>query len=387
MGNYSRSGWGLDRLVGRLVPACAGAALAACATTAEPPPPSAPPPAAPAPAAAPVAAPRPLVTTAAPRMRADAPLQYTVKAGDTLWGIANRFLLDPWQWPEVWVVNGQVRNPHKIYPGDVLTLVNVDGQPQLSRTSGVGMERLSPQVREMPMDGAIPMIPIEAIRNFLRGPRLVTNDELGTSPYVLAFDDDRLAGSQGLNVYVQNLQPQQAYTYSVIRKGEVYRDPDNGDVLGYEGVPVGDAEVVEYGKPSTALLSRTTREALVGDRLLPAEPEAFSENFYPRAPTGEIGGRIISVADGFSQIGQYQIVTLNRGSNHGLEPGHVLDILQANRRARDPMTGRLVELPETFAGQLIVFKVTPRVSFGLVMSITEPVHKLDKVEKPVAGRR
>jgi LysM repeat protein len=373
--------------MGRLVPACAGVALAACATTVEPPPPAAAPPAPPAPAAAPAGAPRPLVTNAAPRLREDAPLQYTVKAGDTLWGIANRFLLDPWQWPEVWVVNGQVRNPHKIYPGDVLTLINVDGQPQLSRTSGVGVERLSPQVREMPLDGAIPMIPIDAIRNFLRGPRLVTNEELADSPYVLAFDDERLAGSQGLNVYVQNLEPQKSYTYSVIRKGETYRDPDNGDVLGYEGIPIGDAEVVEYGKPSTALLSRSTREALVGDRLLPGEPEAFSENFYPRAPKDEIGGRIISVADGFSQIGQYQIVTLNRGSNHGLEPGHVLDILQSNRRARDPYTGRLVALPETFAGQLIVFKVTPRVSFGLVMSITEPVHKLDKVEKPLAGRR
>lgn len=384
MGNYSRSGWGLDRLGSLIVPVVAGAALAACATTPEPSPPPPPPP--PAPVAAPVApapAPQPL---AAPVLREDAPLQYTVKAGDTLWGIANRFLLDPWQWPEVWVVNGQVRNPHKIYPGDVLTLVNVDGQTRLTRTSGVGVERLSPQVREIPLDGAIPMIPIDAIRNFLRGPRLVTNDELGASPYVLAFDDERLAGSPGLNIYVQNLEPEKSYTYSVVRRGEVYRDPDNGDVLGYEGVPVGDAEVLEYGKPSTAVLSRSTREALVGDRLLPTEPEAFSENFYPRAPADKIGGRIISVADGFSQIGQYQIVTLNRGSNHGLEPGHVLDILQANRKARDPYTGRLVALPETFAGQLIVFKVTPRVSFGLVMSITEPVHKLDKVEKPVAGR-
>lgn len=376
--------------MGRLVPAAAGAALAACATTAEPPPPpAAPPPPPPAPAAAaPAGAPQPLVTTTAePALREDAPLQYKVKAGDTLWGIANRFLLDPWQWPEVWFVNGQVRNPHKIYPGDVLSLVNVDGQTRLTRTSGVGVERLSPQIREVPLDGAIPMIPIDAIRDFLRGPRLVTNDELGASPYVLAFDDEHIAGGAGVGVYVQNLPESKAYTYSVVRKGEVYRDPDDNEILGFEGVPVGDAEVLEYGQPSTAVLSRTTREALVGDRLLPAEPEAFSENFYPRPPAGPIGGRIISVADGFSQIGQYQIVTLNRGSNHGLEPGHVLDILQANRKAKDPYTGRYVALPETYAGQLIVFKVTPRVSFGLVMSITEPVHKFDKVEKPVAGRR
>ena len=376
------------------VPAVATFALAACATTADKPPP-APPPPPPEPASTPILrGPAPLAPTTtmvatAPVVREDAPLEYVVKKGDTLWGIANRFMLDPWQWPEVWYVNDQLRNPHKIYPGDRLRLVYVDGRARLStddRTSG-GLERMSPQVREMPLDGAIPMIPIDAIRHFLRGPRLVTNDELGASPYLLAFDDEHLVGGAGVSIYVENLEPEKAYTYAVVRKGQVYKDPDNGDVLGYEALPVGDAEVVEYGEPSTAILSRSSREALVGDRLLSAEPEAFSENFYPRAPAAPINGSIIAVTDGVSQIGQYQIVTMNRGSNHGLEPGHVLDILQANRVAKDPYSFRRIKLPETYAGKLIVFKVTPRVSFGLVMSITEPVHQFDKVEKPMAGRR
>ncbi|TDU28127.1 LysM domain-containing protein [Panacagrimonas perspica] len=368
------------------------AVLAACATTTQAPEPAPVPPPE-AVVAEPVAPVRPAPTPlleSAPVVREDAPLEYVVKKGDTLWGIANRFMLDPWQWPEVWYVNDQVRNPHKIYPGDRLKLVYVNGRPRLgtdTRVSGVGVERLSPQVREEPLDGAIPIIPIDAIRNFLRGPRLVTSDELNASPYLLAFDDDHLVGGQGVNIYVENLEPEQAYTYSVVRRGEMYRDPDNGDTLGYEAIPVGDAEVLEYGKPSTALLSRSLREALVGDRLLPAEPEAFSENFYPRAPAGAIDGRIIAVTDALSQIGQYQIVTLNRGTDHGLEPGHVLDILQSNRIAQDPYSIRRVKLPDSFVGQLIVFKVTPRVSFGLVMAITEPVHKMDKVEKPVAGRR
>lgn len=393
MGNYSRSGWGLDRLKRVVVGMGTAAALSACATTPQTPEPApSSQPVAEAPAAA-EPAPRPAPTPiepVAPVVREDAPLEYVVKKGDTLWGIANRFMLDPWQWPEVWYVNDQVRNPHKIYPGDRLKLVYVNGRPRLStdqRVSGVGVERLSPQVREQPLDGAIPIIPIDAIRNFLRGPRLVTNDELNAAPYLLAFDDDHLVGGMGVHIYVQNLEPEKAYTYSVVRRGSMYRDPDNGDSLGYEAIPVGDAEVLEYGTPSTAVLSRSVREALVGDRLLPAEPEAFSENFYPRAPAGPIDGRIIAVTDALSQIGQYQIVTLNRGTDHGLEPGHVLDILQANRVAQDPYHIRRVPLPESFAGQLIVFKVTPRVSFGLVMSITEPVHKLDKVEKPVPGRR
>lgn len=398
MRNYSRCGLEVDRLKIPALTVAATLVLAACVSTPAPTVTSTA--AAPAPAqqqadAAPIfvpaATPIPgVVNTPPPVIREAAPLIYTVQAGDTLWGIANRFLLDPWQWPEVWYVNDQIGNPHRIYPGDVLRLMVVNGRPQVireDRYSAADTDRGSPQVRETPLADAVPMIPLDAIRDFLRGPRLVTNDELGASPYLLAFADENIVGGAGMSVYVQNLQADKTYHYAVVRRGKTYRDPDNGDLLGYEAVPVGEAEVREFGKPSTAMLSRTSREALIGDRLLPVEPEAFSENFFPRAPKGEIGGRIISVIDGFSQIGQYQIVTLNRGSNSGLEPGHVLDILQAGRSAKDPYSNKRVALPETFAGQLIVFKVTPRVSFGLVMAVTRPVHELDKVEKPVPGRR
>lgn len=403
MRNYSRSGGGNDRVPAAWAAALATVLVSGCASTrgvsetnsaGEAPsvsgqPADDPTPAAAAPLQTSAAAPGSL-SSAAPATRSDAPLIYTVKPGDTLWGIANRFLLDPWQWPEVWYVNDQIANPHQIYPGDVLKLVYVNGRPRLLRdsdTASLGVERLSPQVRELPLDSAIPTIPLEAIRNFLRGPRLVTNDELSTSPYVLAFADEHLIGGSGVQIFVQNLPESSAFNYAVVRRGQIYRDPDNGDLLGYEAIPVGEAEVRDFGAPSTAVLSRTFREALIGDRLLTAEPEAFSENFYPRAPDADIDGRIIAVTDGVAQIGQYYIVAMNRGTDHGLEPGHVLDILQAGRRAPDPYSIRSIALPETFAGQLIVFKVTPRVSYGLVMSVTEPVHVLDKVEKPVAGRR
>ena len=393
MGNYNRCGRRVGHFKCLTTIAAVALVLVGCAAVPEPTvtATAAAPvvPEAPSIVAPPAAAPTTL-NASPPVIREAAPLIYTVQRGDTLWGIANRFLLDPWQWPEVWYVNDQIGNPHRIFPGDVLKLMVVDGRPQLireDRYSAGNTDRGSPQVRETPLADAIPMIPLDAIRDFLRGPRLVTNDELGASPYLLAFADENIVGGAGMAVYVQDLEPDKAYHYAVVRRGKTYRDPDNGDLLGYEAVPVGEAEVREYGKPSTAMLSRTSREALIGDRLLPVEPEAFSENFYPRAPKGEIGGRIISVIDGFSQIGQYQIVTLNRGSNSGLEPGHVLDILQAGRRAQDPYTKKQVPLPETFAGQLVVFKVTPRVSFGLVMAVTRPVHELDKVEKPVPGRR
>lgn len=376
MGNYRRSGWGLVRLSSVTLIAAAVACLTACATqpaaAPEPPPPP------PAPAAQPPPPPAPAAPVS---VRQDAPLVYVVKKGDTLWGIANRFLLDPWQWPEVWYVNDKIRNPHLIYPGDVLRLVNVNGRAMLTREGG-GLERVSPQVREMPLEGAIPMIPLDAIREFLRGPRLVTKDELGTAPYLLAFVDDHIVGGSDNGIFVKNMPSDQGFQYSVFRPGETYRDPETNDILGYEGIPVGEAEVREYGEPATAMLATTYREALIGDRLLPIDKIGFTDNFYPHAPGSAVGGRIISVFEGTSQIGQYMIIAINRGTDQGIEPGHVLDILQAGRRTSDPFDGKTVALPDTYAGDALVFKVTPRVSFALVMSAIRPVHKLDKVEKP-----
>lgn len=326
----------------------------------------------------------------------EAPLIYVVKPGDTLWGIAKRFLKDAYQWPEVWYANDtKVTNPHLIFPGDVLKLVYKNKRPVVVREETplpppepLNVARLSPQIRNLELPAAIPTIPLEAIRDFLRGPRLVTADQLAASPYLLAFSEEHIVGGSGNGIYVQNLKTRGNQTYfDVVRKGEVYRDPDDNEVIGYEAMPIGEAEVTKFGEPSKAVLSRTFREALLGDHLLPSEADAFRANFYPRPPPREIRGRIISVYDGVSQIGQYQIVAMNRGAQHGLEQGHVLDILQAGVLAPDPYSKRRVRLPDEHAGQLLVFKVTPRVSFGLVMEVTRPVHRLDKVEKPVPGRK
>ncbi len=319
-----------------------------------------------------------LSSQAAPRMRSDAPLHYVVKPGDTLWQIANRYLLDPWQWPEIWTVNEQVRNPHLIYPGDELTLSVVNGRPQL----GLDVERLSPQVRSLPLDAAIPTIPLEAIRDFLRGPRLVTPEQLKAAPYLLAFVDAHLIGGEGNLIYVKNLPAQSASSWAVVRSGQAYRDPDDNRILGYEALPIGTADIMEPGQPATARLSQTAREALVADRLLPVEPEAFRADFHPHAPTHPVGGRIIAAFDGLSQISQFQIVAINRGSDHGLEPGHVLQILQAGARVADPYASGKVQLPDQPAGLMLVFKTTPRLSYALVMNVTRPAHPLDKVEAP-----
>lgn len=323
-------------------------------------------------------------------LREDAPLHYVVKKGDTLWGISSYFLRDPWQWPELWYVNGKIANPHLIYPGEVLTLVLVNGRPRLARDSDLSLERLSPRVRVESLDDALPAIPIEAIRNFLRGPRVITEDEARRAPYVVEFTGEHLTGAEANGVFVKNLPDKPAtaaYSWAVVQVGDPYRDPETHELLGYEAIPAGEAELRKPGAVATMALTKSSREVLVGDRLLPIEPENFGSSFYPHAPAAPVDGRILSVFDGLTQIAQYQIVALNRGSNHGVDVGTVLQIDQAGRNVRDPYGTQAVTLPDQYAGLLLVFKVTPKLSYGLVMKADRPLHVLDKVRNPAPSQR
>lgn len=319
-------------------------------------------------------------------LRSDAPLQYVVKKGDTLWDIAQQFLLDAWQWPEIWYVNDQVRNPHLIYPGDVLTLISRDGRTMLT-IGEAGPNRLSPRIRTSDLADAIPTIPIDAIRDFLKGPRLVTREELRRAPYILSFVDPHIIGGASDDIYIKNLPHNAQTEYEAVRLGEPYVDPDSGQTLGQEALPVGRVEIRAYGTVATGRITSSEREARAGDPLLKPKAESFDANFYPHAPERPVKGRILTVYDGVTSIGQYMVVAINKGAVDGIEPGHVLSILQADRSARDPHTGRREALPDAFAGRMLIFKTESRVSYGLIMSAVRAIHVLDKVEKPVSGER
>lgn len=358
-----------------------------------------------APAAAPEAAPTEVAEPV--ELQENAPLRYVVKKGDTLWGIANKFLKDSWQWPELWYVNAKVKNPHLIYPGDELYLYYVNGAPRLARmgegepggTAGPGPDSgpalppggegaMTPRVRESKLDQAIYAIPLESIRAFLRGPRMIDEDLLDDAPYVIGFETKKLLGGSDDVAYALEVEDKSITQYQVVRRGGAYRDPDDDDVIGYEVVPVGDAEVRVFGDPSTIYLRRATIEARSGDYLLPMEQDPLETRFVPHAPDKPVGGRIISVHDGFSQIGQYQIVAINRGTQHGIEAGHVLAVMQAGREAKDPYSfiGYKVRLPDVKAGTAMVFKTMPRMSYALIVSATQAIHLQDKVEKPEPGQ-
>ncbi len=311
------------------------------------------------------------------------PLRYVVKRGDTLWDIADYFLADPWYWPELWYANPDIANPHLIYPGDILELVWVDGRPQLRRAEPRRGERLSPEIREQPIDAAIPTIPLDAIRQFLNGPRLVTEEELDEAPYVIHFLDEHLIGGTGDELYVRKADPTDGDDYALIRPGQRYIDPDNGELLGYEAIPVGRVTMSAFADVSTGEIQRSYRESLIGDRLLPVTNETLlASDFYPHAPEKPVDGGLIAVFDGVSEIGQYQIVVLNRGEVDGIERGHVLDILQTGRQTRDPLTGERLTLPDLKAGTLMVFEVEQELSFALIMRATRAVHVHDSVRNP-----
>lgn len=325
-----------------------------------------------------------------PELNPDVPLEYVVKRGDTLWDIAEYFLRDPWLWPELWNANPQVENPHLIFPGEVLYLVWVDGRPRLQREPPEprNLVRVRPQIRSTPLEAAIPTIPLDEILAFLKGPRVIDSDTYEDAPHIVAFGDNRLLGSDEADAYVRHADEANGYQYAVVRKGQVYRDPDTGKLLGYEAIPVATADIQRFEKVSHARLSESNLEVRELDRLMPQAYSDFRTDFYPHAPTENIEGRIIAVYDGVSQIGQYQIVTLNRGSKHGIEAGHVLRVMQAGEKIRDPKSSRLapkIQLPDVDAGHLMVFLTYEDLSYGLIMRATRPIHILDKVVNPVPG--
>jgi LysM repeat protein len=338
----------------------------------------------------------------------NAPDSYTVKSGDTLWGISQMFLNQPWYWPELWYLNPQVKNPHLIYPGDVLSLVTVDGQTRLTVTqrgdagnaadqvTRGGGGRLSPQVRSEPLSGAITTIPYNVVSAFLGRPSVLSKDEVKQAPYLINVRGKHIVGSAGDEVYARGVSSAgEGVRYNIVHVDEPLYDPDNHDLLGYKGVYVGTGPVTAPGDPAKLKLNETTLEVLPGDKLF-AETYPYNVDFVPHAPTSAVDGRIFSV-NGIFISGRYQVVAINRGTKAGVEVGHVLAIHQAGEtikdvyadgRSADPMhtpsglfKGK-VKLPDERVGTVLVFKTYERMSYALIMDAALPVSVGDFVRNP-----
>lgn len=360
------------------------------------------------------------------QLNSNHPDRHVVKKGDTLWGISGKFLKDPWLWPKVWQFNRtEIKNPHLIYPGDVVVLDRSGKNPRLRLLREA--VTLQPGAVEEPLDKeAISTIPLSVISPFLNQPLVIEKDQLATSPRIIGAQDNRVVLSPGTRVYINDLNEGDGLDWFVYRPGKNLVDPDTKEVLGIEANYLGNARITKYGEPASADITKVKEEIFTKDRLVVSGDEVTT-NFVPRAPESVITGRIMHIYGGVAEGGPQSIVSLNRGSTDGVEVGHVLAINRYGRVIKDPeyqkdknapskpklkelnfdvTTGPdgkkivnfekepvdpsgkivlepgMVKLPDERVGLLMVFRVFDRVSYALVMQASEPVYELDAVTTP-----
>ena len=328
----------------------------------------------------------------------NAPDSHTVKRGDTLWDISRMFLKSPWRWPELWGMNlDQVRNPHLIYPGQVLYLDKSGGRARLrvGQQLADGTIKMSPRVRASSTDdGSIPSIPFHLIEPFLNEAVVFQANELATAPRIVATQEGRVLLGRGDSAYVRGEIPMQK-DFRIFREAKPLKDPISGEILGYEGQYVGAAEYARQGEtrngadgkpeiiPATFSVTSVKQEANIGDRLAPAPAREYT-NYAPHAPQGALDGYIVSVYGDAITAGQNQIVALNKGARDGIERGHVLALWRSGAKVidRTDSSRPTIKLPDERHGMLFVFRVFDRVSYALILSVKEPVQAGDRFTQP-----
>ena len=331
-------------------------------------------------------------------LAANAPESYTVKPRDTLWDISKLFLNRPWRWPELWGMNlEQIRNPHLIYPGQVLYLDKSDGRARLrmGQPSGVSNEKLSPRVRSQSSDDlAIAAIPLHLIEPFLNEAVIFDTNELAAAPRIVAAQEGRVLLSRGDTAYVRGDLGNQL-DYRIFREPKPLKDPTTGEVLGFEATYVGTADYRQPGEtrtgadgkaeivPATFAVTSIRQEAGIGDRLA-AVPERQFSNYAPHAPQSAMAGQIASIYGEGLNAGQNQIVSLNKGARDGMERGHVLALWRDGARTVDTTDAKkpAMKLPDERHGLLFVFRVFDRMSYALILSVKEPVKAGDRFTQP-----
>lgn len=326
------------------------------------------------------------------------PERHVVVKGDTLWGISGQFLKDPWQWPKVWRMNReQIKNPHLIYPGDVVVLDTSSGSPQLKLLRET--VTLQPGIREEALEKeAIFTIAPNVIEPFLSQPLLIENGKLDTAPRIIAGQDNRVILSPGTRVYVNNINDGEGTHWNIYRPGEVLRDPDTNEVLGTEAIYLGDVDIARFGEPATGDIVRAKEEIFTKDRLV-VSPDEFKSSFVPHASEAQISGRIMRIYGGVAEGGPNTVVSINRGKNDGLEEGHVLAISRYGRIIKDPeykksdiekvssqdkpaLQPGQIKLPDERVGLMMIFRTFDRVSYGLIMNTTDAIYTADSVHTP-----
>jgi LysM repeat protein len=308
-----------------------------------------------------------------------APDRHVVTSGDTLWGIAAKFLKDPYRWGELWKLNAEeIKNPQRIYPGQVIALDKSGNQPRLKLVTFVEQRR--EHIESLKKD--IPSIPPQEIEPFLSEPRVLDDGGLNAAPRVVALQNDRVIAGAGDTIFTTEATARHK-VWQLYRAGKPLVDPDTKETLGHEAVFLGTARQTKDGVPSSFLILSSKQEIVRDDRLLSA-PRQDVPSYIPRAPTKMIRGKVLAIYSGVNYGGPQSVITLNRGTADGLEPGHVLAVDLAGAEVTNRYLGdkTTYQLPDARNGLLYVFRVFDRVSYALVMNATHPMVVGDSVRTP-----
>ncbi len=322
--------------------------------------------------------------TAESPIAANAPDSHVVVPGDTLWGIAGKFLKEPWRWPEVWRMNReQIRNPHLIYPGQVVYLDRNGPYLRLGKTVGdPGYEKRSPQVYSEPLDKPITSINLDAIRPFLTQPLVVDEQSLANSATVIAVDDKQVFAGKGDTIFAKDVPPGSS-SWQLYRPAAPIKDPVSGEVLAYEAFHLGSAQVTADGDPATLRVTEGLEEIGKGDRMLPSPGDEFF-SYAPQAPEGEVAARITGIYGGVNVAGRNDVISVSYGLADGAAVGQVL-ALYRNRGTADYSGDGAKEtfvLPEQRYGLIFVFRTFNRISYALILDSAGPATVGDSVRQP-----
>ncbi len=317
-----------------------------------------------------------------PRLADNAPDRHIVVPGDTLWGIAGKFIQEPWRWPEIWRLNkDQIKNPHRIYPGDVIVMVTgEDGKPQLKLAKPV---KLQPRQYSEAIQEEIPTIPQHVIEPFLSQPLVVEVDGLDKEARIVATQEERVYLGNGDKAFVINAR-EPSELWQIYRPGIPLKDPENQEVLGYEAFYLGTARLLQPGEPAVMEMVNVTQEVGKFDRLIPAgRPPLIT--YAPHKPNTPVEARLISVYGGVGTGGRHSVITLSKGSKQGMEVGHVLALYRSEQNYQhrnEQGEQEAVRVPAQRYGLVFVFRVFEKISYALVMDAKVPISLADTARNP-----
>lgn len=328
----------------------------------------------------------------APTIKADAPNRYVVKKGDTLWAISGRYLNNPMRWREIWATNKQLKNPHLIYPGDVLIMCIIKGQTLVGVDTGegcAGIERnMQPRPKDAPLTinpvaDSVPAIPLSNLRHWLDRVVIVNPDDFETTPYVLASKKGNLVTAAGDKIYVRGAPLILGQSYGVFRKSEPYVDVRTGQIMGLEAIQVARGIVTDVsanGVSSIQITQSYGSEIHEGDRVFSELGAELPTVFYPAPAEIVRGGSIVRVLGGISSAAKHSVVAINLGAVQGARVGHVLDVYRKGALVRDVHDHDTpVRLPSEKAGLVMVFKVFDHISYAYVLDAELPLSQGDQL--------